>query len=138
MRRIACLLVLVTFAACTTDVDESTRPDKIAGTYHLATMGGAPLPVPTRIDTTSFQVQAGELVMTAGGTWTESLDVTTLSPTGVQQAFKSTGEGTWVILRDQAYIAFMDRRNAYSFSGVGSGSMIVLQTKGGQQMVYRR
>lgn len=138
MRRIASLLALVALTACSTDIDQSTRPDNIAGTYHLASLGGATLPVPTMVDSTTFQLVSGELVMTANGMWTEDLAFTTLSPTGVKQATTSSGAGTWVILRDQAYIAFMDRLNAYSFSGVGSGNMIVLETMGGQRMVYRR
>jgi len=138
MRRIASLLALVALTACSTDIDQSTRPDNIAGTYHLASLGGAPLPVPTMVDSTTFQLVSGELVMTANGMWTEDLAFTTLSPSGVKQATTSSGAGTWVILRDQAYIAFMDRLNAYSFSGVGSGNMIVLETAGGQRMVYRR
>jgi len=138
MRRIASLLALVALTACSTDIDQSTRPDNIAGTYHLASLGGAPLPVPTMVDSTTFQLVSGELVMTANGMWTEDLAFTTLSPTGVKQATTSSGAGTWVILRDQAYIAFMDRLNAYSFSGVGSGNMIVLESIGGQRMVYQR
>ena len=138
MRRFASLLGLALLAACNTDIDQSTRPDNIAGTYHLATLAGASLPARTMIDTTAFQVVSGELVMTAGGMWTETLALTTVSPTGVTRSSTSSGGGSWVILRHQAYIAFTDRINAYSFSGVGSGSMIVLRTTGGQEMVYRR
>ena len=138
MRRIASLLALVALTACSTDIDQSTRPDNIAGTYHLASLGGAPLPVPTTIDSTTFQLVSGELLMTANGMWTEELAFTTLSPTGVTQAVTSSGAGSWIILREQAYIAFMDRLNGYSFSGVGSGNQIVLETIGGQRMVYRR
>ena len=138
MRRIASLLALVALTACSTDIDQSTRPDNIAGTYHLASLGGAPLPARTTIDSTTVQLVSGELVMTANGKWTEALAFTTLSSTGVKQATTSSGAGTWVILRDQAYIAFVDRLNAYWFSGVGSGNMIVLETVGGQRMVYRR
>ena len=138
MRHIASLLTLVALTACNTDIDQSTRPDNIAGTYHLASLGGTPLPATTTIDSTSFQLVSGELVMTANGMWTEELAFTTLSPTGVKQATTSSGAGTWIILRNQAYIAFTDRLNAYSFSGVGSGNMIVLETTGGQRMVYRR
>ena len=138
MRHIASLLALVALTACNTDIDQSTRPDDIAGTYHLASLGGTPLPVPTTIDSTSFQLVSGELVMTANGMWTEELALTTLSPTGVKQAATSSGAGSWIILRNQAYIAFTDRLNSSSFSGVGSGNMIVLETTGGQRMVYRR
>ena len=138
MRRLAALLGLAALAACNTDIDQSTRPDKIAGTYHLVSLAGAPLPAPTTIDTISAQLISGGLVLTANGTWAETLTLTTASPTGIKQLVTSSGGGTWVILRDQAYIAFMDLRNAYSFSGVGSGNMIVLRTIGGQEMVYRR
>ena len=138
MRRLAAILGLAALAACNTDVDQSTRPDNIAGTYHLASLGGAPLPVPVAIDSTSFQLESGELVMTADGSWTESLTFTTVSRTGGRQATMSSGGGTWIILRDQAYIAFMDRLNSYSFSGVGSGNQIVLRNLRDEAMVYRR
>lgn len=138
MRRLAAILGLAALTACNTDIDQSTRPDNIAGTYHLATIGGASLPVSRTVDSTSVQLVSGELVMTADGMWTEALALTTISPTGVRRAVTSSGAGSWVILRDQAYIAFTDRLNAYSFSGVGSGSMIVLRTTDGEEMVYRR
>ena len=138
MRRLAAILGLAALTACNTDIDQSTRPDNIAGTYHLATLGGTPLPAATTVDSISAQLVSGELVLAVDGTWAESLTLTTVSPTGVKQTATSSGAGTWIILRDQAYIAFMDRLNAYSFSGVGSGNMIVLETTGGQQMVYRR
>ncbi|CAN5903990.1 hypothetical protein BH11GEM1_BH11GEM1_27770 [soil metagenome] len=138
MRRLAALLGLAALAACSTDIDQSTRPDNLAGTYHLVSLAGAPLPAATTIDTVSAQLVSGDLVLTADGMWTETLSLTTASPTGVKQLLTSSGAGTWVILRDFAYIAFTDRINAYSFSGIGSGNMVVLKTVGGQEMVYRR
>ena len=138
MRRIVALLGLAALTACSTDIDTSTRPDNLAGTYHLVSLAGAPLPAATTIDTVSAQLVGGELVLTANGTWTETLSLTTTSPTGVNRLVTSSGAGSWVILRDFAYIAFTDRINTYSFSGIGSGNMIVLKTVGGQEMVYRR
>ena len=138
MRRLAALLGLAVLTACSTDIDQSTRPDNLAGTYHLVSLAGAPLPAPTTIDTVSAQLVSGDLVLTANGTWTETLSLTTASPTGLKQLMTSSGAGRWVILRNFAYIAFTDRINAYSFSGVGSGNTVVLQTVGGQEMVYRR
>ena len=138
MRRLTAILGLAALTACSTDIDQSTRPDHIVGTYHLATVGGVPLPVSATVDSVSVQLLSGGLVMTVDGKWTESLAFTRVSPQGVRQIATSSGAGTWFILRDQAYIAFKDQLKGYSFSGVGSGYMIVLQTAGGQEMVYRR
>ena len=138
MRRLAALLGLAALAACNTDIDQSTRPDFLAGTYHLVSLAGAPLPAPTTIDTVPAQLVSGGLVLRANGTWTETLFLTTASPAGVKKFVTSSGAGSWVILRDFAYIAFTDQTNAYSFSGIASGNMVVIKTAGGQEMVYRR
>ena len=138
MRRLAAILGLAALAACTTDIDQSTRPDNLAGTYHLASLGGNALPAPITIDTFPARLVSGELVLTANGTWTETLAISTVSPTGVKQVVQLPAGGTWLILRDYAYIAFTDKVNAYSFSGVAAGNTVVLRSSEGQDMVYKR
>ena len=138
MRRLAAILGLAALAACTTDIDQSTRPDNLAGTYHLASVGGNALPAPIMFDTFPARLVSGELVLTANGTWSETLAISTVSSTGVKQVFQLPAGGTWIILRDYAYIAFTDKVNAYSFSGVAAGNTVVLKSADGQELLYRR
>ncbi len=138
MKRLAAILGLAALAACNTDIDQSTRPDNLAGMYHLASLGGKALPAPTTIDTFPAQLVSGELVLAANGTWSETLGIRAVSSTGVKPVVQFPAGGTWLILRDYAYIAFTDKVNAYSFSGVAAGNTVVLRSAEGQDMVYRR
>lgn len=138
MRRLAAILGLAALAACTTDIDESTRPNRVAGTYHLVSLGGTPLPAPTAIDTFPARLVSGNLILTPDGTWSETLTLTTAVSIGGRRTFESSGGGSWVILRDYAYIAFTDRLNSYSFSGTASGNTVVLLSGMGEEMLYRR
>ena len=137
LKRSAAVAVLAILGACTNDIDQSTRPDNVAGTYHLSTYAGAALPTTRQVDTLTVQVVSGELILGTDYTWTEAL---TLRPTTstTSQTFTELGAGTWNIIRDYAYIAFTDKKNAYQFSGVASGRTIVLQSANGAQMIYRR
>lgn len=137
MRRFSAALALVILGACTNEIDESTRPENIAGNYHLVTYGGAPLPAVRQVDTFTVRILSGDLVLTTDRAWTETLTLTSTIP-GNTQTFTEIGSGSWTIIRDYAYLAFNDQRNAYQFSGTASGRTIVLQSSDGAEMIYRR
>ena len=137
MRRFAALLALTILGACAYEIDESTRPENVAGTYLLVTYGGVALPATLRKDTVTVQVLAGTLALTPDGSWTEA--ITFKSTTGtVSRTVFDKGAGSWTIVREIAYLAFTDKLNGYRFSGTASGRTIVLQSSSGAEMVYRR
>lgn len=138
MRRFALLvgLALVT-ASCTNEIDQSTRPENVSGTYTLVSYGGAlPATFSTGASGTS-QVVAGELVMSSDRTWLQTFTVSVASG-GVAQTFFTSAEGTWTILRDQAYVSFNDKTNGYQFSGIAAGGQVTINTVSGQQVIFRR
>ncbi len=137
MRRYAAVVVLTILGACTNDIDQSTRPENVAGTYRLTSYGGTVLPATRQVDTVAVRVLSGELILGTDRTWTETLSLRPAAPAS-SQTFTELGAGTWNIIREYAYIAFTDTKNAYQFSGVASGRTIVLQSADGAEMIYRR
>ncbi|MEO8333402.1 MAG: hypothetical protein ABI664_00420 [bacterium] len=137
MRRLFALLALVALGACTNEIDQSTRPDNIVGSYHLLSYGGTILPATIRADSVNLQVIDGTLILAADGAWSETLSVQS-SFAGVMQVQPATTFGNWNNIRQFAYISFFDKLNNYQFSGTASGATIVLNTVNGDQLVYRR
>lgn len=137
MRRYATVVALTILGACTNDIDQSTRPENVAGTYRLVTYAGSALPTTRQAGAATVRVLSGELVIGADFTWTEALTLRPTTP-ATSQTFMELGAGTWNIIREYAYIAFTDSKNAYRFSGVASGRTIVLQSADGAEMIYRR
>jgi hypothetical protein len=136
MRRLVALLALTALAACTNEIDESTRPQNIVGTYQLVSLGGKPLPSTTLSSSgASLEYLGGELVLAADKGWTETLSFRVNGGSQVQSAASS---GTWTSIRDYAYLAFSDSTNGYQFTGTASGGIIVLETASGSEMIYRR
>ncbi|MEO7456934.1 MAG: hypothetical protein ABIY52_11790 [Gemmatimonadaceae bacterium] len=137
MRRILALAALVLLGACNNEIDQSTRPEQLAGTYHLVTYGGTVLPVVVRSDSVRREVLSGQLIVTTDGQWSEALSLKT-SFKGNSSVDNVISAGSWSNVREIAYMSFYDKVNGYSFSGTASGGTIVLNTVGGDQLVYRR
>lgn len=137
MRRFLALLALVALSACSTEIDQSTRPNNLVGTYHLVSYGGTVLPATLRADSVTLQVIEGTLTIAANGEWSDVLSLQ-MRAGGVTQTQPVTTFGTWNIIREQAYIAFYDKSNSYQFSGTASGATVVLNTVNGDQLIYRR
>ncbi len=137
MRRLLALAAVLLLAACNNEIDQSTRPDNLTGTYKLVTYGGTLLPVAIRSDSVKMEVLSGQLIINPDGTWSEAI--------GIKTSFKGNSSvdnvitaGSWSNVRPLAYMSFYDKVNGYSFSGTGSGGTIVLNTVAGDQLVYRR
>ncbi len=137
LRRVVALFALAALGACSNEIDQSTRPDNLVGTYQLVSYGGSALPVSTRLDTVPTTLISGELVLSADKSWSETLMLQSTS-LGATRTYTQLGSGGWTILRDYAYVSFTDRLNAYSFSGTASGGTVVLQSADGSEMIYRR
>lgn len=137
MRRFLALLALAALGACSSEIDQSTRPDNVAGSYSLVSYGGTILPATIRADSVNLQVIDGTLTLSTDGEWSEVLSIQARAA-GVTQVQATTTFGSWNNIRAFAYISFFDKLNNYQFSGTAAGATIVLNTINGDQLVYRR
>jgi hypothetical protein len=138
MRRFFAIVALAVLSACGNEIDQSTRPDNLVGSYHLVSYSGVLLPATLFADSlSSFKVLDGQLILAADGAWSETLSVQERAG-GVTQVEAITSFGSWNNIREFAFISFYDKLNLYSFSGTASGNTVILTTVNGDQLVYRR
>ncbi|MEP6733007.1 MAG: hypothetical protein ABJE10_20360 [bacterium] len=138
MRRYIALIALTVLSACNTEIDQSTRPDNLAGTYRLVSWGGTILPAVIEDDRDGkISVLEGQFVLASNGDWSETFTVQSTT-NGVTQVAPVTAFGSWNMVRDFAYMSFYDKLNKYQFTGTASGATLVLNTTSGDQLVYRR
>jgi hypothetical protein len=139
MRRLAALLaaVIVT-AACTNEIDQSTRPTSVVGSYQLKAYGGRIPPVQITTEAAgTMEVLSGELVIGADKSWTESR-VYRYTENGVTQQMAFGSAGSWTFLRDSASMQFNDKQFGYQFSGVAAGGSVTLSLNDGYTAIYSR
>jgi hypothetical protein len=138
MRRIAALLVAVLVTACTTELDTSTRPAEVVGTYQLRSYGGRGLPTQTSADEEgTTELLSGELVIGSDKSWTETRTYRYTQTGGVQQiSFGSAG--SWVYLGDGADMKFNDKVLGYQFTGTAAGGSVTLNLNDGYTLIYKR
>ena len=137
MKRLYALAALVALAACNNEIDQSTRPENIVGSYHLVTWAGRALPARIRSDSVVTDVLDGELVLASDHAWSETVTVKTTFK-GNSQVQSIVSFGSWNNIRPSAYISFNDKLNLYQFSGTAAGSTIVLNTVAGDELVSHR
>ena len=140
MRRLAlCLSLSLAVVGCSTEIDTSTRPDNVVGTYRLVTWGGQPLPTTIRSDSTGrAQVLSGELTLSADRSWTETTQVKVTPAVGAVTTAPVVSRGNWSFVRDYAYMLFNDKTQGYQFSGMAAGGGITLDLVSGAKLVYRK
>jgi hypothetical protein len=138
MRRYAALLAVVFLAACGTEIDQSTRPSTVAGTYSLRKYAGRPLPAFVSSDSSGvLEIVGGTLVIGADQSWSETQDYRLTKGARVQDAsFGSSG--SWVFLRDYALMTFNDKVYNYQFSGTVAGGSVTLDLDNGNALLYSR
>ena len=136
MRRFAAVLAVVFLSACTNEIDQSTRPSSVVGTYQLRTYGGRSLPAVVSSDAGGVtEIMSGELVINANQTWTETRVLRyTQGTTSQSVAFGSNG--SWVFLSDFAYMQFNDKVYDYQFTGTAAGGSLTLNLNDGNAVVY--
>jgi hypothetical protein len=137
MRRYLALLAFAALGACNSEIDQSTRPDNIVGSYQLLSFGGTTLPATIRADSINLQVIEGTLTLASDGAWSEVISLQVRAG-GMTQVQAITTFGSWNNVRPTAYISFFDKVNSYQFSGTASGGTVVLNTVNGEELVYRR
>ena len=136
MRRFAALLAVVLVAACSNEIDTSTRPDNIVGSYQLRSYGGQKLPTVVSVDQNgTAELLSGEMVIGADKSWTESRVYRYTLGGAVQQiAFGSNG--SWTLTRDGAFMEFNDKVLGYQFSGTAAGGSLTLNLSDGATAIY--
>jgi hypothetical protein len=137
MRRLAVLLVLA-LLGCETEMDQSTRPEHLPGTYTLQSWGGRSLPTVFRETADAKdEITGGRLTVSADRTWSQEFDVRETSSSGAVQTGTLHDEGGWSYVRDYTYLLFTASDSSI-FSGVPVGGTITLQLVSGEQLVYKR
>ena len=100
MRRLAALLAVIFVAACSNEIETSTRPDAVIGSYELRSYGGQKLPTVVSNDQNgTAELLSGELVIGADKSWTESR-VYRYTIGGVAQQITFGSNGSWVLTRE--------------------------------------
>lgn len=137
MRRLAALLAAVILtAACTNEIDQSTRPTSVVGSYQLKAYGGRTPPVQiTTENAGTMEILSGELVIGADRSWSESR-VYRYTENGAVQQLSFGSAGSWTFLRDSASMQFNDKQLKYQFSGLAAGGTVTLSLNDGYTAVY--
>lgn len=138
MPRLAALLAVLFLVACTSEIDQSTRPSSVIGTYQLKTYSGRTLPVRISADTSGVtEVTGGQLIIGADQSWSETVDYRFTKGTSVKTtSFGSSG--SWSFVRDYAYMTFNDKIYGYQFGGLAAGRTVTLELNDGSSLVYQQ
>jgi hypothetical protein len=136
MRRLAALLAVVFLSACTNEIDQSTRPNSVFGTYQLRAYGGRSLPAVVSADQAGMtEVLSGELVIGADQSWTETR-IYRYTQGSSSQSLAFGSSGSWTFLRDDASLQFNDKVYSYQFTGTAAGGSVTLNLNDGNTVVY--
>ena len=136
MRRFVALLTVVLLTACTNEIEQSTRPSTVAGTYQLKAYGGKPLPVVVSNDGGAVtEVLSGELVIGADNTWSETRTYRLMASEGSHTA-SFEYSGSWTYVREEAYMLFNLPSMAVQFTGTAAGGSVTLSMSDGNTVVY--
>ena len=136
MRRFVALLTAVLLTACNTQIDQSTSPSSVIGTYQLRTYGGRSLPAVVSDDAGGVtEVVSGELVIGRDNTWSETRSYRLTTPdTTLTASFAYNG--SWTYERDQASMLFNMPALKAQFTGIAAGGSVTLSMSDGSQVVY--
>jgi len=138
MRRIAALLALVVLSACSNEIEQSTRPSEVAGTYALKSYGGRSLPVVVRSDATGdWSIVSGELVIGGDQSWSQTVNYSVTNGSKVTPV-QSASSGSWVLMSEYAYMVFNDKVYNYQFTGTAAGRSVTLDAIDGNSAVFSR
>lgn len=136
MRRFVAVLTLVLLAACDTQIDQSTSPSAVVGTYQLRTYGGRSLPTVVSTDGGGVtEVVSGELVIGSDNSWSETRTYR-LTASGSTQTASFVYSGSWTYERDQASMMFNMPALQAQFTGVAAGGSVTLSMSDGSTVVY--
>jgi hypothetical protein len=139
MRRFAALLAVILVTACTNEIDTSTRPESVIGSYRLRAYAGQTPPTQIASDSLgTTELVSGELVIGADKSWTESR-VYRFVQGGAAQQYTFGSNGSWVFLSPGSPdMQFNDKVLNYQFTGTAAGGTITLSLNNGATAIYTR
>jgi hypothetical protein len=123
--------------ACGDDGNSVTGPDLVAvdGLYTLQSVDGQTMPyLIYQQDSTAVTILDGRLAVTVSGTWTETVDVRTV--TGVDTVLQ-TASATGTLFRSGASLVFADSDNNLYYTGTASSNRLDLDA-GVVRVVYTK
>jgi 2-polyprenyl-6-methoxyphenol hydroxylase-like FAD-dependent oxidoreductase len=136
MRRFVALLTVVLLTACTPEIEQSTRPNSVFGTYQLRAYGGRSVPVVVSTEGGAVtEVLSGELVIGADNTWSETRTYR-FTATGSAQTASFVYTGSWTYERDEANMLFNLPSMQTQFTGTAAGGSVTLSMSDGSTVVY--
>ena len=136
MRRFVALLTVVLLVACNTEIDQSTSPSSIVGTYQLRSYGGRLLPTVVSTDGGGItEVLSGELVIGSDNRWSETRTYRMTTPDTTQTA-SFVYRGSWTYDRSQASMQFNLPDFQSQFTGIAAGGSVTLSMSDGSTVVY--
>lgn len=124
-RAVVTVGIVVACASC--GGGSSIGPDAtaaIAGTWHLATINGLPLPVSVQTDSGTFIVRQDSLTIAEGGLWSETAIGSRIIPGGAQQTRIRLTQGTWT--RSGATVILRATSGTVVYQGSLNGTQLVL------------
>jgi hypothetical protein len=136
MRRLAALLAVLLVAACSNEIDTSTRPEAVIGSYQLRSYGGQKLPTVVSVDQNgTAELLSGEMVIGADRSWTESR-VYRYTLGGAAQQITFGSNGSWALTREGGFMEFNDKVLGYQFTGTAAGGALTLNLNDGATAIY--
>lgn len=136
MRRFVALLTVVLLAACNNEIDVSTRPSSVVGTYQLQSYGGRSLPTVVSTDAGGVtEVTGGKLEINGDNTWSEIRDYR-MTSSGTTQTASFVYSGSWTYERDKASMLFHLPDLQAQFTGIAAGGSVTLSLSDGTRVVY--
>lgn len=136
MRRFVALLTVVLLTACNNEIDVSTRPSSVVGTYQLQSYGGRSLPTVVSTDAGGVtEVTGGKLEINGDNTWSEIRDYR-MTSSGTIQTASFVYSGSWTYERDNASMLFHLPDLQAQFTGIAAGGSVTLSLSDGTRVVY--
>jgi hypothetical protein len=127
MKAFLAFVVLGILVACGSGGGSNgTAPDPttpIAGTWHLFSVNGLPLPVSVQTDSGTFIIRQDSLTIFDSGSWSETAIGSRLVPGGAQTRVRVT-QGTWT--RRGATVTLVSTGGTLVYEGSFNGTQLLL------------
>lgn len=128
-----CTAATVVLAACGGDAGTPPMQATLAGTWNLATVNGLPLPFTVQPANPKVEILSDQLILTAGGTFSQSIQARETSG-GLVTTQQIEDGGTYVASGKTASFLFND---GSSGTGTLDGNSLTV-TDVGYALVYRK
>ena len=136
MRKVLAVLAFALVAGCGDDSSTGlTGNASFAGTYNLSTINGSPLPFVIQATGPKLEVISDQIVVNAGGTFTETTSVRITNGTAVTTSTDSDG-GTYTL--NGTAVTFRFNSNGSTGTGTVAGNTLVVAESGFSQVYLKQ